>query len=497
MHGSLQELFPEIAAEWDYEKNKELSPSGVLPHSNKYVWWKCKEGHEWYAKINNRTSKNTMCPYCAHKLPIKGVNDFASLYPNLLAEWDFEKNALGPTEVFPQSNKRVAWKCKLGHEWKARIDHRVNGNGCPFCSGLMPIPGKTDLASVIPDVAALWNSRKNGDISPTDVTPWSHKKCYWICPKGHEWLSPVETVVKSYSLNSSRTGCPICSGKVTHADNCLATVSPELANEWSDKNTDLTPLDVTLHSNISVWWRCPSCGHEWKTKINNRANGTGCPACAHTVVTPETSLAYLSPELASEWDTDKNVIGPDKVAACSNLQYWWRCENGHSWEAVVSNRYILHHGCPYCANRAIIPGENDFKTQYPDIAAEWDAEKNELSADAVAPHSNVRYWWKCVKGHSWTASVFSRTNGSSCPYCANRAIIQGENDFKTRYPDIAAEWDDEKNELSADAVAPHSNVRYWWKCAKGHSWTASASSRVNGSSCPICNGRVPHKKRCQ
>ena len=129
-HGSLLELYPHIAAEWDYERNEDLSPSGVLPHSNKYVWWKCKEGHEWYAKINNRTSKNTMCPYCAHKLPIKGANDFASLYPSLLEEWDFEKNALDPTEVFPQSNKRVAWKCNLGHEWKARIDHSGNVKKC-------------------------------------------------------------------------------------------------------------------------------------------------------------------------------------------------------------------------------------------------------------------------------------------------------------------------------------------------------------------------------
>jgi hypothetical protein len=28
---------------------------------------------------------------------------------------------------------------------------------------------------------------KNGDLTPEDVTPGSHKKVWWVCEKGHEW----------------------------------------------------------------------------------------------------------------------------------------------------------------------------------------------------------------------------------------------------------------------------------------------------------------------
>ena len=42
---SLFFLFPEIAKEWDYEKNGDLKPTDVTKGSDKKVWWKCKKGH--------------------------------------------------------------------------------------------------------------------------------------------------------------------------------------------------------------------------------------------------------------------------------------------------------------------------------------------------------------------------------------------------------------------------------------------------------------------
>ena len=59
---------PELASEWNYKKNNDLTPALVTSHSNKKVWWKCKEGHEYSATINNR-SNGDGCPYCSgHKV---------------------------------------------------------------------------------------------------------------------------------------------------------------------------------------------------------------------------------------------------------------------------------------------------------------------------------------------------------------------------------------------------------------------------------------------
>lgn len=57
---------PELCEEWDYDKNKK-KPEEYTPHSNKEVWWKCKEcGYEWEHQINGRNSKDRGgCPSCS------------------------------------------------------------------------------------------------------------------------------------------------------------------------------------------------------------------------------------------------------------------------------------------------------------------------------------------------------------------------------------------------------------------------------------------------
>ena len=55
---------PEIALEWDYDKNIGCTPEGVTKGSNRIVWWKCGKGHSWKAMVNKRVSRNSMCPYC-------------------------------------------------------------------------------------------------------------------------------------------------------------------------------------------------------------------------------------------------------------------------------------------------------------------------------------------------------------------------------------------------------------------------------------------------
>ena len=67
-----------------------------------------------------------------------------------------------------------------------------------------------------------------------------------------------------------------------------------------------------------------------------------------------------------------------------------------------------------------------------------------------------------------------RANGERCPVCAGKVVIPGENDLATLYPEIAAQWDGEKNgELTAEMVSPYSNRKAWWRCREGHSWQAA------------------------
>ena len=114
-----------------------------------------------------------------------------------------------------------------------------------------PPKGKS-LAEVNPELAKQWHQTKNGDLVPLDFFPASNKKVWWKCNKGddHEWISSVAN-------RSKGKGCSICAGKKVVHSNCLATLNPELADEWHPtKNGYLIPLNVGIGTHKKVWWKC-------------------------------------------------------------------------------------------------------------------------------------------------------------------------------------------------------------------------------------------------
>jgi hypothetical protein len=158
---------------------------------------------------------------------IKGVNDLATLRPDLALQWHPTKNGDKTPEMFSKgSREKICWVCPLGHEWFATINSRSQGNGCPFCSGRNVIKSVNDLATLSPDLISQWHPTKNGDLTPDKVTAHSGQKAWWVCPLGHEWEATIAS-------RSNGGGCPICAGKqVLVGYNDLATVNPELASQW-------------------------------------------------------------------------------------------------------------------------------------------------------------------------------------------------------------------------------------------------------------------------
>ena len=194
---------PEVSKEWHYEKNGNLKPEHFSANSNKKVWWKCSNGHEWQAAISTR-NKGHRCPYCLGIKALKGENDLQTVNPTLAEEWHYEKNdGLTPMDVKSNSGKKVWWKCQKGHEWQARIQHRNNGIGCPYCSGRFAVKGENDLQTVNPTLAEEWHYEKNDGLTPMDVKSNSQKKVWWKCSQGHEWQAIIANGNKG-------SGCPVC-----------------------------------------------------------------------------------------------------------------------------------------------------------------------------------------------------------------------------------------------------------------------------------------------
>lgn len=345
----LQTTNPEVAEEWNYDKNGDLQPSDVLPGSHKKVWWKCQEGHEWEAIIRDRV-EGKPCPYCSNYKVLSGFNDLAAVNPEVAAEWNSEKNGtLTPDQVKYSANIKVWWKCPNGHEWEAYVFNRSKGHGCPYCSNFSAMAGYNDLATTNPELIKEWDYENNGDLMPSDVLAGSHKKVWWKCSKGHSWKAEVKS-------RSEGQNCPYCSNKrvlVGYNDlytYCINNNREDLINEFDEAKNGFSMKDVTIGSAKILWWKCPK-GHSYQAAAHRRIRtGSGCGICSHNILMKnENDLLTTNPEIAQEWDYDKNDCNPDEVMAGSNIKkYWFICPKGHSYQATPLSRK-KGSNCPICS----------------------------------------------------------------------------------------------------------------------------------------------------
>lgn len=352
MENSISSKHPELVTEWS-PRNLPIVPESVSYGSNKLYWWKGPCGHEWQTSPKAR-SAGEKCPICANARIVPGINDMETLAPDLAKEWSEKNDQLKPSMIGVGSHKKVIWKGKCGHEWSAVVRNRVAGAGCPYCSHNIVLPGFNDLETMIPEVAAEW-SDKNLPLLPSQVTAYANKRVWWKCSQGHEWYTLIST--RSYGSK-----CPYCSGiKTLKGFNDFETRFPELAKEWSDKNGELKPNAINEKCRLNVWWKCPTCGNEWKSVVGSRVKGTICPVCAdRSVLRGYNDLATTNKELMPEWDFELNTsIQPSNISKHSKRRAWWRCRFGHSWNDTIYNRAIVGCGCKVC--------EEEFKLTLPQL----------------------------------------------------------------------------------------------------------------------------------
>lgn len=200
--------------------------------------------------------------------------------------------------------------------------------------------------SDIPELAREYSDKN--PVPAEQVLAGTHLKVWWKCHDEkcrHEWLASGNN-----RLNGS--ACPACAHQVVTTRNNLTVTHPYLTREYSAKNP--IPADKIIAGGArKFWWKCSrsECGFEWRATGESRASaakGNGCPACAHRIVTTRNNLAVTHPELAKEY-SNKNLLPADKVVAGTGNKLWWRCSNGHEWQAKGADR-VNGHGCPACWN---------------------------------------------------------------------------------------------------------------------------------------------------
>lgn len=215
---SLAEHSPWLIKEWDFNKNVNISPYNIGYGSDKKVFWICPNNHSYQSSISNRAILNRGCPYCSGRKVCK-ENSLETLRPDLIKEWNYNKNSKTPKDFTVNSNKKVWWICEKGHEWEAKINHRTTSNsGCPYCSG-RKVCKENSLAFLFPNIASEWHPTKNGNLTPKDVTSKSGKKVWWKCSKcEHEWKTAV------HNRTHGGCNCPKCNINASKAEELISKI---------------------------------------------------------------------------------------------------------------------------------------------------------------------------------------------------------------------------------------------------------------------------------
>jgi hypothetical protein len=353
----------------------------------------------------------------------------------------------------------------------------------------------SSLAALYPQIAAQWHPTRNVSLLASQVTPGSGRKVWWKCRKGpdHEWQAIV--------ADRRRFGCPFCAGKKACRATSLATRMPGLARQWhATRNAPLTPHDVTLSSNRSVWWCCArDAEHQWQAPVARRAmRRAGCPFCAGRRASSRNSLAAVAPAAARQLHPTKNgPLRAEDLAAGSDRMVWWKCPRGrdHEWQTRVRKRAVLGRGCPFCGG-ARTSLQTSLQVRAPRFAAEWHPTRNgSLTPRDVGVGSRYRVWWRCRRRpqHQWEAMVKVRVRSKlPCPFCAGTRASP-ETSLAARRPTLARQWHPTRNDkLTARDVLPGAARTVWWRCRKGpdHEWRAPIYERARRNpGCPFCAGR--------
>lgn len=489
----LSEEFPELAAQWDYERNGDLTPNKVTVGSNLIVWWKCDIcGKSYQRKISNRTApakrktESKKCPICLGRVIIPGYNSLKARYPEIVEkEWDYNRNNIDPDTIAPHTNKKVWWICPNGHSYNSLVNNKVlhNGGDCPYCSS-QRLSREKSLGFVNPELSKEWHPTKNGHVTPFDIFASHNKKAWWLCSNcGHEWMAKVS------NRNVGKRGCPKCANSrqssvpeqlVYHS---IRQFFPDAINRYLLGKDE---IDVFIPSlNIGIEYdggqfhnekKLPKDIAKSKRIISKgitlyRFREETCPPLlidSCIIISVKYSADYadleiklnqliseLKPEISTLKNIDFSKIINDIRASLDKVPY------EQSFAAYIERKYN--------------EGEQ--------LIALWDYKKNApLTPEMVMPFSEKIVSWICPTHpeHQWKNTVKSVSLGYGCKRCS-----------KT-YQYTTEEWIDEAIRVHGKKFQYHlvhyinSETKVRIICPKHGEFEQNPSEHLTGNGCPFC-----------
>ena len=414
----LKTIYPEIAAEWDYETNDD-NLEEYLPQSNKVKNWTCPICRRSYAKkIIDRTVNQLGCPNCTkpgERSTSQQEQAFVFYLKKKTEVLNREKVYGFEVDIYlPKKNAGIEYHGEFYHLKRVERDAAKRKTLVDKGTRLITVTcGR--VRGVCKDTVTMLTKPK---ANPTE------KELTWAIKEVFQLLE-----IDCPDINLSRDRSKIYAQYIGSIKaNSLERKFPELASEWNyEMNECLTPGMFQYGSHAEVWWTCPKCNNAYDMVIYNRTiGGQNCPYCSKPIKRIKigfNDLATTHPDLSVQWhpflNGDKTPL--DYTAGSREKPYWLCPACGYTWRAAICSR-CAGKGCPCCSGRVVVPGINDLETKNPFLAAEWHPTMNgEKTPGGVTPGKQKKAWWLCsICGHEWEAVIAARNRGNGCPECKRK-----------------------------------------------------------------------------
>lgn len=209
----------------------------------------------------------------------------------------------------------------------------------------------------------------------------------------------------------------------------VADALPHLVASWSERNSPLTPHQVSKGSKRKVWWKCPvNPAHEWPARPTDRKR-FGCPYCNGHRASPEDNFYVNHKRFCDRYVCPKrNTLNLQERKSVDSL--WVTCVNGHAFQLRLTNLNDRRRSddqktfaCEHC--KAVMPFDGSPLLKDSRKAAivrrHWNFSRNTVDPFFLVPNQEDRHWWVCPHGHSLQQTLAQMLTPKyevfQCPTC--------------------------------------------------------------------------------
>lgn len=237
---------------------------------------------------------------------------YAEIHPFFNKLIDIENITIGSTKIIYWICSRPSCTCKIHHVYSLSVQLRTSGQGCRYCNKLCKC---NSMFMRYPNFLREYDWENNDGINPYALTYSNHTQLNWVCTTATCSCIKHNYTAKLNNRTTNKSNCPFCCHQKTCPCNSLLIRFPHIAIEFDKElNNNINPINVAYGSSCTnYWWKCSKCSNTWKTTVNSRTWGSGCPHCNSSQL--EKSCAAILKDLNIDFEQFKTF--PD----CKDKSY--------------------------------------------------------------------------------------------------------------------------------------------------------------------------------